>query len=157
MILVTGATGNVGSELVTALSDSGVPVRALVHSPHKASKLGPNIDVAVGDLDKPETLRPAMKGVRAVYAIAFFTEQIVNLVEAAKSAGAELIVRQSTIEAAATPPFGPGKWHREQEEARLGASPADAHDDERYSVVVLDDPERTHSVFPWRRGPRIAG
>ncbi|HUB09209.1 MAG TPA: SDR family oxidoreductase [Myxococcales bacterium] len=116
MILVTGATGTVGSSLIAQLRDGKEPVRALVHSPQKASQIGANVEAVVGDLDAPETLRPAMAGVRAVYAIAFFTRQIENLVDAAKRAGVKLIVRQSTIEAGATPPFGPGKWHREQEE-----------------------------------------
>jgi len=67
MILVTGATGTVGGELVTQLQNNNAAVRALVHDPQKASKLGDKIEIAVGDLDKPDTLRPAMAGVRAVY------------------------------------------------------------------------------------------
>lgn len=116
MILVTGATGTVGREIVSQLRDAKVPVRALVHDPHKASRLAAGVEVAVGDLNAPETLRPAMEGVQAVYTIAFFTPQVQNVVEAAKHAGVKLVVRQSTIEAGATPPFGPGKWHREQEQ-----------------------------------------
>jgi uncharacterized protein YbjT (DUF2867 family) len=115
MILVTGATGTVGSELLAQLRATNAAVRGLVRDPRKAPK-DDKIEIAVGDLDKPETLRSAMEGVRAVYAIAFYTHQIKNLVDAAQDAGVKLIVRQSTIEAGATPPFGPGKWHREQEE-----------------------------------------
>jgi uncharacterized protein YbjT (DUF2867 family) len=117
MILVTGATGTVGSELVAQLCDGNIPVRALVRDSKKAAaKLSSSVELAVGDLDKPETIARAMDGVHAVYAIAFFSEQIRNIVDAAKRAGVKLIVRQSTIEAGATPPLGPGKWHREQEE-----------------------------------------
>jgi uncharacterized protein YbjT (DUF2867 family) len=116
MILVTGATGTIGREIVSQLRDAEVPVRALVHDPKKASRLGAGVDIAVGDLDAPETLQSAMDGVQAVYAIAFFTPQVQHVVDAAKRAGVTLIVRQSTIEAGATPPFGPGTWHREQEQ-----------------------------------------
>jgi uncharacterized protein YbjT (DUF2867 family) len=39
MILVTGATGHVGSELVRLLAEQGAPARALVHSPDKAAPI----------------------------------------------------------------------------------------------------------------------
>ncbi|MFN2555880.1 MAG: NAD(P)H-binding protein [Nitriliruptorales bacterium] len=38
MILVTGATGNVGSQVVRELRDRGVPVRAFVRSPTKGRR-----------------------------------------------------------------------------------------------------------------------
>jgi uncharacterized protein YbjT (DUF2867 family) len=113
--LVTGATGNVGRHLVTQLLDAGQPVRALVRHPDKATGLDARAEMVVGDLDEATTLAPAVSGVRAIYAVAFLTSQIENLVAAARSAGAEHLVRQSTIEAGGSPPFGPGRWHREQE------------------------------------------
>ena len=114
MILVTGATGNVGRELVPQLLDAGQKVRVLVRDPAKVEHLGPEVERAHGDLDEPDTLPPALAGVRAVYLIAY-TRQVENVVAAAKRAGVAHLVRQSTVEAGAQPPLGPGTWHREAE------------------------------------------
>jgi uncharacterized protein YbjT (DUF2867 family) len=114
MILVTGATGNVGSLLVPKLLAAGQKVRVLVRDPAKVAHLGSQVERVHGDLDKPDTLPPAMAGVRAIYLIAD-TGQVGNVVAAARQAGVAHIVRQSTIEAGAQPPLGPGTWHREAE------------------------------------------
>src|ERR1035438_2176976 len=65
MILVTGSTGLNGYELVIRLSKRGVPVRALVRNPAKAEKLShlPGVEIAIGDMAKPETLVEALRGV----------------------------------------------------------------------------------------------
>jgi uncharacterized protein YbjT (DUF2867 family) len=62
MILVTGATGKVGSETVRLLADAGRPARAFVRDPRRAA-FGPGVGVAVGDLDDPATIDAAMDGV----------------------------------------------------------------------------------------------
>ena len=54
MILVTGATGNIGKSLVTQLKARGAPFRALVRSIEKGELLG--CDYLVGDYDQPETI-----------------------------------------------------------------------------------------------------
>lgn len=115
MILVTGATGNVGKELVPHLLEAGQEVRVLVRDVRKAAGFDARVDRAIGDLDDRETLHPAMKGIRAVYLIAFEARQIENVIAAARSNGVTQLVRQSTIEAGVIPPIGPGRWHREQE------------------------------------------
>ena len=52
MILITGATGNNGRELVRQLVAAGQRVRALVRNPAKATNFkGPNVEVVVGDFD----------------------------------------------------------------------------------------------------------
>ena len=64
MILITGATGNNGKELIRQLTAMGQGVRAFVRNPAEASRLkGPNIELAVGDFDQPETLDAALRGV----------------------------------------------------------------------------------------------
>lgn len=52
-ILVTGATGTVGSEVVRQLAGLGQKVRALIYSPNKADKIKhPNVETAQGDFAK---------------------------------------------------------------------------------------------------------
>ena len=54
MILVTGATGNVGAEVVAALGHLDRPVRALVRDPASArASLPATVEVVPGDLDRP--------------------------------------------------------------------------------------------------------
>jgi uncharacterized protein YbjT (DUF2867 family) len=114
MILVSGTTGNVGKHLVGQLLGKGMQVRVLVRDESKVAYLGDNVERAVGDLDKPETLVAAMRGIDQLYFVTPDTQQVINLLEAAKQAGVRHVVKQSTIEADRS--LGPGKWHREQEE-----------------------------------------
>ncbi|WP_153183029.1 NAD(P)H-binding protein, partial [Streptomyces sp. E5N91] len=65
MILVTGATGTIGTETVRILDGMRLPVRALVRNAARAPRDGSwsCTDVAVGDFDQPDTLDAAMTGV----------------------------------------------------------------------------------------------
>ena len=66
MILVVGATGKVGREVVRQLAAAGAPLRALVRNPARASHIRlPGVDVAVGDLARPETLDAGALGSRS--------------------------------------------------------------------------------------------
>ena len=67
MILVTGATGTVGGEVVGELLAAGRPVRALVRPGSAAPKLGNRAENAVGDAGRPETLDAALRGVERMY------------------------------------------------------------------------------------------
>ena len=66
MILVTGATGNVGGALAAQLAARGEDVRAVVRDP-ACVRVPAGVEVVPGDLDLPESLTPALKGVRAVF------------------------------------------------------------------------------------------
>jgi uncharacterized protein YbjT (DUF2867 family) len=64
-ILVTGATGNVGSELIPALLGAGAHVRALVRNGNGG--LADGVEVVKGNLDQPATLEDALQGVEALF------------------------------------------------------------------------------------------
>ncbi len=115
MILVTGATGNVGKELVPQLLEAGERVRVFVRDRGKVADLDKSIEVVQGDLDRPDTIAAAVDGMSSIYLIASRTRQVEDILRTARQAGVRKIVKQSTIEAGAVPPLGPGKWHREQE------------------------------------------
>jgi uncharacterized protein YbjT (DUF2867 family) len=66
MIVVTGATGNVGGEVVAALAARGERVRAVARDPARAG-LPAGIEVVQGDLELPESLTPALAGARGVF------------------------------------------------------------------------------------------
>ena len=99
-ILVTGATGNVGSLLIPSLINLGVDVRALVRDESKEQGLiDVGVEVIIGDLDKPETLDAAFRGVDKVFLITPPNpNQIIqaeNGIEAAQRAGNPFLVRLS--------------------------------------------------------------
>jgi uncharacterized protein YbjT (DUF2867 family) len=64
--LVTGATGNVGGELARQLVGARQQVRALVRSPDQRS-LPASVELVEGDLNRPESLSPALTGVHGVF------------------------------------------------------------------------------------------
>lgn len=69
-ILVTGATGTVGRQVVNHLIQAGHEVRALTRNPAKANFPG-DVEVVAGDLAAPETLAPALEGVTGLHLINF--------------------------------------------------------------------------------------
>lgn len=115
MILITGATGNIGKELIPLLRESRRSLRVLVRDERKVAHLDACVERAVGDLDKPETLIGAVKGIERIFLVTFETRQDVNLLEAAKKAGVRHIVKLSTLEATEHK-IKVGKWHYEREE-----------------------------------------
>jgi (4-alkanoyl-5-oxo-2,5-dihydrofuran-3-yl)methyl phosphate reductase len=115
MILITGATGNIGRELIPLLLETGQPIRVFVRDERKVTHLDSCVERVVGDLDKPETLVPAVKGVERIFLVTYETRQDINVLEAAKRAGVQQIVKLSTSEAA-DHTIQVGKWHYEREE-----------------------------------------
>jgi uncharacterized protein YbjT (DUF2867 family) len=68
-ILVTGATGCIGSVLVKRLSEIGQSVRVVVRNRDRAAHLRsmPNMEIVLGDLSQPDSLRDCAKGCSLVY------------------------------------------------------------------------------------------
>ena len=70
MILITGATGTVGSEVVKRLSAAGVQVRAMTRDPGKADSIRlPQVEVVTGDFEDAEAIRRACAGVDRAFLV----------------------------------------------------------------------------------------
>jgi uncharacterized protein YbjT (DUF2867 family) len=99
MILVTGATGNVGREVVALLVAAGQEVRALSRDPAKAkAKFDAKVEVVPGELGNPESLAKAVDGVEAAFSLGagpLLGTWEANLAQAAKKAGVRRIVKLS--------------------------------------------------------------
>jgi uncharacterized protein YbjT (DUF2867 family) len=74
MYLITGATGNVGTELVRALHGAGEPVAALVRFDPPAGALPTGVEARRGDLTDPTTLREAWDGVESLFLLPGYDE-----------------------------------------------------------------------------------
>jgi uncharacterized protein YbjT (DUF2867 family) len=95
MILVTGAMGNVGAELVRALAEEGEQVRALVRRDADRAKLPAGVEAFVGDLNRTETLAGAVDGVSAIHLLSGY-EGMDRLLADARRARVERVVLQSS-------------------------------------------------------------
>ena len=70
MLLLTGATGLIGSSLLRRLTARGEPVRCLVRDPRRLGPERVRVQITIGDLTDPRALRQAMRGVRTVVHLA---------------------------------------------------------------------------------------
>ncbi|MBZ9854143.1 NmrA/HSCARG family protein [Mesorhizobium sp. CA13] len=101
-ILVTGATGNIGRQVVEQLVKRDADVRALVRDPSKAN-FPAGVSVVQGDFLDVDSLRKAMSGVSTLFLLNAvvpdeFTQALIAL-NVARSAGIERIVYLSVIHA----------------------------------------------------------
>ncbi|MGB3485391.1 MAG: NAD(P)H-binding protein [Mycobacterium sp.] len=114
--LVTGSTGYIGSRLVPALLGHGHKVRAMARTPEKLDDVPwrDDVDVAKGDLTRPDTLIEAFTGIDVVFYLAhsmgssedFVTEErraAENVVAAARTAGVRRLVYLSGLHPAGVP------------------------------------------------------
>lgn len=112
-ILVTGATGFVGSNVVRRVLDRGYKVRALVRNPQFITNLeNLNVETVKGDLLDKESLKRSMRGCRFVFHVAAMfvlwhrdpdviykvnVEGTRNVLESAYEQGIERVVYTSTV------------------------------------------------------------
>ena len=90
MILVTGATGNVGGELARALAGADEDVRAMSRGAVEGT-LPEGVESVIGDLDRPETLPDALDGVRAAFLLPGYRD-MPGVLAQARRAGVERVV-----------------------------------------------------------------
>lgn len=99
MILVTGATGNVGRPTVHKLLERGAEVRVFVRDKARLGDLADKVDVVVGEFSDEAALRNAMRGVERLYlhAIGNANEEVSAAAAAAQSEGVAHVVLLSSL------------------------------------------------------------
>ncbi len=104
-LLITGATGSVGTQLVKNLVNANVSFRALVRNNDQGDLMAdfPKADVAVGDLSDSKSLKQALHGIEKAFLLtnssAYAEELQLNFVNAAHKAGVKHIVKLSQLAA----------------------------------------------------------
>lgn len=103
-LLIAGATGTNGTQLLNLLSQFGIAARALVRDVAKAAHLKKtNIELVQGDLGDKASLVDAMQGIEKAYIVTAVSQDSVqwnaNFIEAAKQAEVKHIVRFSGMRA----------------------------------------------------------
>jgi uncharacterized protein YbjT (DUF2867 family) len=129
-VLVTGATGNVGSRVVQELRGHGVAARAFVRDPGRAAAiLGPEVELAVGDFADPASVGTALRGIDTLFLscgnlppqVAYET----GVIDAAARAGVRRLVKLSALGAEPGSPVAFWDWHaRIEEHLRASGIPA---------------------------------
>ncbi len=159
-ILVTGATGNVGSNVVEQLINRGADVRALVRDPAKAS-FPAGVEVVQGDLLDVDSLRSAMSGVSTLFLLNGvvadeYTQALIAL-NVAREAGIERIVYLSVIHSDiyVNVPHFAGKFGVERMIKQMGLNatilrPAYYMDNE----ITIKDVVAGYSIYPMPIGDK---
>jgi uncharacterized protein YbjT (DUF2867 family) len=106
MILVTGSTGNIGSALLRELHACGAePLRGLTRDAARAT-FPEGVEAVEGDFAEPESLKPALEGVRSLFLVSRLGPDA-HILEVARLAGVEHVVLVSSITVQTHPHLGP--------------------------------------------------
>jgi uncharacterized protein YbjT (DUF2867 family) len=120
MILITGATGNIGTELVKHLVAQGAPLRVISRDQKKVSHLGSEVERVIGDRHEPSVVQRALQHIGKVFLLpALFDndhEADRLLINEAKNAGIRHVVQISSGTVHLGEKNGIGMIHREKEE-----------------------------------------
>jgi uncharacterized protein YbjT (DUF2867 family) len=121
MILISGATGNNGQELIKQLTAAGERIRALVRNPAKAAHLkGANVELIAGDFDRPATLDAALRGVEKAFLLTPVAEPFVQwqtaFIQASQRAKVKHLVKFSGMGADAGSPSELLRLHYQTDE-----------------------------------------
>lgn len=120
VVFVSGAPGNVGSELVRLLVARGAVVRVLLHNAERGAALrGPGVELVMGDLADAGSYADALAGVAAVFvnSSTLAVRLQTDLVRAAAAAGAGRLVKLSWIGVSGAAQHGIGGPHAAVEQA----------------------------------------
>jgi len=121
--LITGATGDVGSRVAEQLLRRGDRPRIFAREEEKArSRFGDRVDVFVGDLADPASLRPALEGVDALFLVNTGPQipaQDEGAAKVAKAAGVQHLVKLSSMDVEQS--LAIGAWHERGEAAIRGS------------------------------------
>lgn len=116
-LLITGATGSVGTQLVNTLVNMNVSFRALVRNNDQGDLMAhlPQTEIAVGDLSDSDSLVQALKGIEKAFLLTNSSEQAeelqLNFVNAAYKAGVKHIVKLSQLAANENSPVRFLRYH----------------------------------------------
>ena len=121
MILVTGATGNVGSALIQRLAAAEIPSKALVRSEEKAQQLAAaNVEAVIGDMGQIAQMEAALEGVSKLFLLSPLDPTMPALqqqvIELAKQTGVQQVVKLSVENADAQSNLSVNRWHGEVEQ-----------------------------------------
>jgi uncharacterized protein YbjT (DUF2867 family) len=121
MILVTGATGNIGSALIQKFVTAGIPVRALVRTPEKAQQIAAsNVEIAIGDFTRPDSVSAALQSVEKLFLLSSLEPNLPQLqhqaIQLAKQAGVKHVVKLSAENADPQSALAIYRWHGEVEQ-----------------------------------------
>jgi len=101
MILITGASGNVGREVVKQALAVGLQIRATFQSPAVAAKAPAGLEGVIMDYAKPETIRAALHGVEKIFLVGPPVRDLpaleANFVREVRAAGRKHIVKLSAL------------------------------------------------------------
>ena len=122
MILLTGATGSAGSFIAAEFVRERVPLRILVRNRAKATWLEkvPTVEIAEGDMVRPDSLGAALDGVDRVLMISAplmdMVETQTAFIDAAKAAGVRHVIKFSGLDARRDTTFPFSLMHKKIEE-----------------------------------------
>jgi uncharacterized protein YbjT (DUF2867 family) len=101
MILITGASGNVGREVVKQALVVGLSIRASFQSPDIATRAPAGLEGVIMDYTKPETIRPALDGVEKIFLVGPSTRDLPALearfIKEVRASGRKHIVKLSAL------------------------------------------------------------